>query len=133
MRIIQSYQSVLEAVEANIEKFQFNPAEARRSAKCSDSGFGRDPGATDVWLLDDGNVWFVYQTNDGLRLLHKLTFHSCLDNADFKIVEVNHVTDEVTGTTHRLSKSSRRLAAEFCQQASGLEKSYVLGSVHDQF
>lgn len=132
MKIIATYPTVLAAVEENIEKFGYNPEEARRSAKYSDCGFGRDPGAKDVWLLEDGNVWFVYVTKDGLKILNKVSFHSCIDSSPFAVVKVDLAAGEVSPTEFRFSKGNWKLAAEFCSVASVPDVSYVLGSAHDR-
>jgi len=132
MKIIATYPTVLAAVEANITKFEYNPASARQSAKYSDNGFGRDPGAQEVWLLDDGNIWFVYQTKDGLRLLNKVSFSGGIDNSPFAVIKIDLEAQEISDTGIRISKSHRKQAAVFCDGGKTETTVFVLGSIYDR-
>ena len=61
--------------------------ELRREQQHSDSGFGVDPGTRGAFLTDDGQVYYIYETAGGERILNRLdpitTIHS--GNLDLRV------------------------------------------------
>ena len=114
LTIISTHAKLAEAVEAAKLDLSYNPQEAARSIRDTDSGYGRrDPGTEKAFVTHDG-IYFIYRTSEGYATFNEFSpFCAVLHNGNYSVAipdpenKIIHLSAPVLPKT----ASTRRMAA----------------------
>ena len=104
------FSTLAEAVAVVKPDFSYNPASAAEKIKNLDSGCKYYTG-TELAIVDGGEIYTVYTTFDGIRILAKFEpFFSCMSDTPFQMAILTMNKLEITTT--RIKKSMRKAVSD---------------------
>ena len=115
LKIRSTHRTLEEAVNAANVDISYNPAVAKQRIKDADTGFKRCPGTQKAFVMEDGSVFFVFKTEDGVNVLNKFEpFISVLFAGSFRVaIQSDPDTITITDATLPKNKAGRKAFADF--------------------
>ena len=89
LNIKSTHATLALAVASSALDLSYNAQSAAQSIRNTDTGFGRDKGTVKAFIVESGDVYYIYRAM-GMNLLHKFEpFISCLSSDGFAVAQLS--------------------------------------------